>query len=181
MAKKKKQPKTPESGNDPKKKGLIRRLFGSRWVLIALGVVLVLAAAAAGWYFFLRSPEEAPAPDVSMEEGALPGELAAEDVYPELIALEPFEEIPLVPSGNFRSASLTVTLEMADPGMKAELLQQVGIVRAIVEQVTGTMTWTELRLPEGKLKLKYRLIRTLNERLNRVKIRNLYFKDFLMQ
>jgi len=53
-------------------------------------------------------------------------------------------------------------------------------IRQIIERETGTMSWFELRNPEGKLKLKFTLLKQINSILTGAKIRNLYFTNFIM-
>jgi flagellar FliL protein len=51
----------------------------------------------------------------------------------------------------------------------------------MIERTAGEMTWFELRSPEGKINLKYRLIEKINSLYTGAVVQNLYFTSFLMQ
>jgi flagellar FliL protein len=54
-------------------------------------------------------------------------------------------------------------------------------IRTIVTQQVGTMTWLELRNPEGKIMLKYNLLKRINAVFPKPMVHNIYFTTFIMQ
>jgi flagellar FliL protein len=98
-----------------------------------------------------------------------------------ILVLDPFEKIPLKNSKTMGYLNVDIAVELSDPGFSDLVNQDIYKVRQTIEQTAGEMTWFELRSPEGKIHLKYNLIRKINSLYTGAVVRNLYFTSFLMQ
>jgi len=54
-------------------------------------------------------------------------------------------------------------------------------IRQIVTTQAEGMSWLELRNPEGKIMLKYDLLKRINSIFPETVVRNIYYTNFLMQ
>jgi len=104
-----------------------------------------------------------------------------EPVFEDVVSLAPFEGLALKKSGNFGFIDINIDLELVSADMREKIEADQYRIRQIIEYETGKMTWLELRNPEGKLKLKFRLINSINSAVSGARIRNLYFTHFTMQ
>ncbi len=157
---------------------------------VALGAVLLLVAAAgvAVWLFFFRAPDSGKTsvepPGVEAVDKTAAG--SAEPRFKDVVVVEPFERIVLKPGGNMTSVTLAVSLELVLPGMRQEVAANMASIRTIIETTTGETNWSDLRSPEGKLALKLKLIKRINQhlagqRLTGARIRDLFFTNLMMQ
>lgn len=181
------------SEKDPaEKKKILQKLLKplgklkSPKVLIITGVSLLvlIALVFAGWFFFLKgnnSDKEAVV-TASMEQ-AEKEEIVEkkEPVFMDIIELEPFENIKLKKSGNMGFLAMNISLELALPVMREEVEADLFRIREVIEQETGKLTWLILRVPQGKLKLKYTLIKSINSLLSEAMISNVYFTRLIMK
>lgn len=154
-------------------------------VILLVSLLFILAGVVALWFFFLKGPDNdkgqdpvQPAQVEAVQE--TPGGYEAPR-FADVVVLETFERIALKPSGNMRFITLDIALELLDPGMSREIEAGMSAIRKIIEGETGGTTWLILRTPEGKLQLKLKLIRMINQTLTRAKIRDLFFINFIMQ
>lgn len=181
------------SEKDPaEKKKILQKLLKplgklkSPKVLIITGVSLLvlIALVFAGWFFFLKgnnSDKEAVV-TASMEQ-AEKEEIVEkkEPVFMDIIELEPFENIKLKKSGNMGFLAMNISLELVLPVMREEVEADLFRIREVIEQETGKLTWLILRVPQGKLKLKYTLIKSINSLLSEAMISNVYFTRLIMK
>lgn len=184
-----------ESSGEPSgKKTLIKRLVGSKKrLLLILGIGGVLMGMlAGGWIFFFRgSPEQATLAngESAMEESRAsngsgePGQPAQieEIVFEDIIVLEPFERIRLKTNSAFGSVILDVSLELMDHRYRKQVVSMEGRIRKIIMGQVREMRWLELRNPEGKIQLKYELLKRINSIFPKVMVRNVYFTNLIMQ
>ena len=56
-----------------------------------------------------------------------------------------------------------------------------GRIREIITNQLEEMMWLELRNPEGKIILKYNLLKRMNAIFPKLTVRNIYFTYFIMQ
>lgn len=97
------------------------------------------------------------------------------------MVLEPFERIPLKSGSTMGLISLDIALELTDHRYRKQVYTVQDRLNRVVESKVREMTWLELRSPEGKIRLKYELLRQMNSIFPKVTIRNIYFINFLMQ
>jgi len=97
-----------------------------------------------------------------------------------IVKLEPFSKIKLEKSRGFKFVNIDIALELItiDTIIKKNKKQRI---RHTIENELGKITWEALKTPEGKLKLKYALIKKINLVLSKAKIKNLYFINLIMQ
>lgn len=163
---------------------IFKRMFVSKKAIIisAACLVLVIAALAAVWFFFLRSD-----PKEVQEQAAREKELAAieaqekEIVFKDIVELALFERIPLKTGSAMPLVTIKVALELTDQRYRKQIFTMEERLRRIVESQVKEMTWLELRNPEGKLILKYDLIKRINSLFPQVIVRNVYFTYLIMQ
>lgn len=98
-----------------------------------------------------------------------------------ILRLETFEKIPLQNSKTMGYLNLDIALELSDPGLSDLLNRDIYDIRQMIKETAGKMSWFELRSPEGKINLKYRLIEKINSLYTGAVVQNLYFTSFLMQ
>ncbi len=191
MAKEKKKKKAGKgkekaAENDSQQKlSLLKRLLRPKMFILFLIVLLVISGGCfAGWYFFLKSDENNASGENELQEQTGKKDEEMEVVipppFPEIVDLKPLEKIPLKKTENLNYLSISVSLELSDPAMRATLIEQADKIRQIIDAEAGKLTWFVLRNPEGKLQFKYRLLKLMNKELTAVRVRNLYFTRFIM-
>ena len=137
------------------------------------------------WFFFFRgSPEEASLSNGrSATEEKAPGESdqIAEIIFEDIIELEPFERIRLKTNSAMGLVSLNISLELSDHRYRKQVYSMEDRIRKIIIGQVREMRWLELRNPEGKIHLKYELLKRLNSIFPKVMVRNIYFTNLIMQ
>lgn len=179
-----------DAGAAPKKRSFFKRILGGKkkLILIILLALVVLGGAGAGaWFFFLKPEpepvvEEADQPAVVTEEqiqAAL--DKKDEEIFEDIIVLAPFDRLKLRGTSAMGRISLNLSLELIEAEDRKLFYPKEDRIRKIVESQMMELTWLELRNPEGKIKLKYDLIKRINGGFNKPIIRNIYFTNFIMQ
>ncbi len=164
-----------------KKLSLIKRFLGlKKIILLPVLVMMLLLVGGSVWFFFFAGPDSKTGKDQEMSGQNAAVEIQEEPQFEDVVALAPFENITIVPGGSYGLLNMSIELELFSPGMRDVIEQDVPRIRQVIELETKTMGWLELRGPEGKLKLKFRLLNAINATLSETKIRNLYFTNFIM-
>lgn len=182
MAKKTK--KQVAKNKDSKETEPSKKRFGKKFLVISLLVLLlVIAGAGAAWFFFLKGPDkdETDAKPSQAEDAEKRKSVPVEPRFKDVVELEIFELLDLKPSGNMKAITLEIALELENPGMRQEIEANILSIRKIIETQTSEMTWLDLRAPEGKITLKLKLIKSINQSLATAKIRDLFFTNLTMQ
>ena len=184
-----------ESSGEPSgKETFVKRLLGSKKrLLLILGIGGVLMGIlAGGWVFFFRgAPEQGPLAngESAMEdnrassgsgESGQPGQIE-EIVFEDIVVLEPFERIGLKTNSAFGSVILDVSLELMDHRYRKQVVSVEDRIRKIIMGQVREMRWLELRNPQGKIQLKYALLKRINSIFPKVMVRNIYFTNLIMQ
>lgn len=155
------------------------------WILISAGLIICSILAAGGWFFFLRGDggeaKDAAETPAATETDAKNAAVVPPPAFPEIVELDPFEKLRLRPGGAMKTISLTLALEMADPAMGEELAGFIPKIRKVVEDEAAGMTWLTMRSAEGKLLFRFTLIRAVNRALPRPMVKDLYYKQLIMQ
>lgn len=161
----------------------MKRFAPKIWVVLGAVLLLVTAAGVAVWLFFLRAPDPGESPVVPPGVEAVDKAAAepAEPRFKDIVVVEPFERIMLKPGGNMTSVTLAVSLELILPGMRQEIDANMASIRGIIERTTGETNWSDLRSAQGKLALKLKLIKRINQRLAGAGIRDVFFTNLIMQ
>ena len=164
--------------------GVFKKIFKSKKsiIIIAVSFVLLIYFGAGVWFFFFKAnPEEGKtiiAAEKRLEETAVREQ---EIVFEDIVELEPFERIPLKASSTMGLISMNLSLELTDPRYKEQILTMEGSIREIITSQLEEMMWVELRNPEGKILLKYNLLKRINAMFSKLTVRNIYFTYFIMQ
>jgi len=173
---------TEESSEKPGIKLRLKKVVGNkkRLMIICVAIVLLLSTVAGGWFFFF-SGDDADSEAV-IEQGKAAGqEMQEEIIFEDIVVLAPFERIPLKGESSMGYISLDVALELIDHRYRKQVYTVQDRLIRVVENTVRQRTWRELRSPEGKIRLKYELLRQMNNIFPKVTIRNIYFINFLMQ
>lgn len=165
-------------------KNRLKRVVGTKKkpvLLLLMGVFLVCAMAGV-WFFLMK---EAPQEETISGRPSKPQEagqaLHTEVVFEDIIVLAPFERIQMKETSDMKQISLSISLETTDSRYKKQVSAMEEMIRKIIQDQVSKMTWLELRNPEGKIQLKYELLKQINAVFPQVMVRNLYFTHFLMQ
>lgn len=148
--------------------------------LILTGLILVMALAAAGGVFFFKIGGKEAADPVT-DLGRTPTGGTSPPIFEDLIDLAPFERIGLSPESEMRFISLNLSLELTDPARRNQVETSQDRIRDIVTLWMARKTWMELRTSEGKIMLKYDLLKQINSVFSDPVVRNIYFTYFIMQ
>lgn len=143
--------------------------------------MLIYLVAGAWVVFFKAGPKEAQAIIVvekRIEETAARGQ---ENIFEDIVTLEPFKRIPLKSSSTMGLISMNLSLELTDQRYKKQIFAMEGRIREVITSRLGEMMWLELRNPEGKIALKYNLLEHINAIFPKFTVRNIYFTHFIMQ
>ncbi len=178
------------SEDKPSKKQLLAGLLAripdnlkTRKVLIIIGAsVLAFLLLVVGLLFFLGgNGKEAPVEEQAVQS-VDPNAIAEQEiVFEDIVALEPFERIRLKTSSTMGLISLNISLELTGGRYRKQIYSVEDRLRTIVETQVAEMTWLELRNPDGKIRLKYELLKRMNGLFPKATIRNIYFTFFIMQ
>ncbi len=172
----------------PKIKEALNRLMESRKAIIitAVSFVLFLIVFVGGAVFFFKGgPEQAPRPESTMvTEQEIKSTLAGgtdQVIFEDIVDLLPFERIELKTSSTMALINMNLSLELTDHRLRKQIYTMEDRIRKIIEGEVGQMTWLELRNPEGKILLKYNLLKRINSIFPTPTVRNIYFTYFIMQ
>jgi len=169
-----------------KAREIFKKLFGSKkMVMITVaGMILLTSIVTAGIFFFGKSSEmdkDNQDKAVAKEAATAAGTVMEKVVFEDIVVLKPFDRIRLKEGSSMKFISLDMSLELSDARYKKEVTAMEDKIRQIITRQAEGMTWLELRNPEGKIMLKYDLLKRMNSIFPEVMIRNIYFTNFLMQ
>tara|TARA_B100000614_G_scaffold240556_1_gene241013 strand:+ start:163 stop:753 length:591 start_codon:yes stop_codon:yes gene_type:complete len=170
-----------------KKKSFLSKLPkpSKKWMIIGAIVLIVLGGGAGALFFFFSGDDEAEMALVpeTVQEISIQEALDKKDemIFEDVVVLAPFVRIPLRGSSAMGMISLNISLELTDHRYRKSVVTMEDRIRKIVTQQVREMTWLELRHPQGKIELKYALLKRMNGIFPKVMIRNVYFTNFLMQ
>ena len=161
-----------------KRKEFFKRILGSKKIIIIIVVSLVLLAGLVigAWLFLFK---ESPKEDQD-DQNTIPIR-QAEVVFEDIVDLEPFEHIQLKAGSTMTLISMNLSLELTDHRFRKQVYTMEDRIRKIITGQVKEMTWLELRNPEGKIMLKYNLLKRINSIFPKATVRNIYFTNFIMQ
>ena len=173
-----------------KKKSLVKRVLGSKKKLalaILTGVFLTGTMAGIWFFFFKGDSQKSNIPgDTKDTQEIVQAALDQPDkkdeiIFEDIVEFEPFERIHLKGNSAMGLVSVTLSLELMDHRYRKQMYSMQDRIRKIVMDHVREMVWLELRNPEGKIKLKYKLLKEINAIFPKVMVRNIYFTEFIMQ
>ncbi|MCK5162676.1 MAG: flagellar basal body-associated FliL family protein [Desulfobacula sp.] len=154
-------------------------------IIIAASVVLLISLVIGVWWLFFKPvPKEDQAVRHAIADRQDINEtLTREDevVFEDIVDLEPFERISLKTSSTMGLVSMNLSLELTDHRFRKQIYTMEDRIRKIITGQVEEMTWLELRNPEGKIMLKYNLLKRINSIFPKATVRNIYFTNFIMQ
>ena len=155
-----------------------------------LGAVVVLAGAGGALYYLARAGK---LPNTGGAAAARPAPVKAEPASVHLVAMEPLV-VNLADPGGKTYLRLVVTLRVEDAsaGSSAKAKPDKGkeskegednaaAIRDTVLAVLGTQTADALLAADGKVRLKSELKAALAAHVGDMKVREIYFTEFLVQ
>lgn len=176
----------PEDSTETEPSGKIaalkKVLVNKKRLIIILGAALVILLIIAGIAVFLFSgPSEEEAvtagqPAVSENAGS-----NQEPAFQDIVTFEAFERLPLKNGSAKEFISLSLSLELMDRRFQMQVYSVEDRIRRIVQNQVRELTWLELRSPEGKIRLKYDLLKSINALFPKAMVRDVYFTNFIMQ
>lgn len=154
--------KTEEQQEDesPKKKGIPKMI-----VIIVAGLVLMLIVTIVVGYFVTHKPEPKPVDSF---------------VIGPMYSLDPFV-VNLIDYNGRRYLKTEIDLELENDKMTAEIERKVPFIRNIIINVLSSKTFKDISSIEGKDSLRREIVYRVNRALSGGKVKNVYFKDFVVQ
>lgn len=141
-------------------------------------VILVLGGAALAYFLVFNKPAPAPAAG---------GSAKSVDIAPAPTG----EPGPLLKLNDFivnladreanRYLKLGLALEMADDDTLKKVTEREPIVRDAVIQLISSLTYKQVRTPQGKKELRKSLHNKLSDVLGRGLVRGVFFTEFVVQ
>jgi flagellar FliL protein len=163
-------------------KAFFKRMFGSKKaIIIIVSLVLLTGLAIGAWlFFFKQSPKEDQAKEDQIGQNTI---IARQDevIFEDIVDLEPFEYIKLKESSSMSLISMNLSLELTDHRFRKQVYTMEDRIRKIIIEQVEEMTWLALRNPEGKIMLKYKLLKRINSLFPKAMVRNIYFTNLIMQ
>ncbi|MCP3941206.1 MAG: flagellar basal body-associated FliL family protein [Desulfobacteraceae bacterium] len=171
--------------------GGLKKLLGAKKKLVLIsGIILffVVILGVVGSLFFGGSPEDSNVSnDISVTQaarvsgGSVKTDIITTIVFENIIELEPFERIRLKSNSVMGLVSLDLSMELIDLSYKEQVVSMQEKIRKIIIGQVREMRWLELRNPEGKIHLKYELLKKFNALFPKVMVRDIYFTNLIMQ
>ena len=164
--------------------GIFKKVFKSKKsiIIIAVSSVLLITVGAGVWSFFLKADSKTEQAQIAAEKMLKEAAgLEQEIVFEDIVELELFERIPLKSNSSMGLISMRLSLELTDQRYRKQIFTMEDRIREIIAGQIREMTWLELRNPEGKLLLKYNLLKRINSIFPKLMVRNIYFTYFIMQ
>lgn len=169
----------------PIKDGFKKALESTRTIIIiSVSVVLLIGLALVLWFFVFKSnQDDISQPQAGVVQGEIQGEPAVEQeiLFEDIVEFEPFERMALKTSSTMGQLSLKLSLELTDPRYRKQIYTMEDRIRKIVTEQVANTTWLELRNSEGKIMLKYNLLKRINALFPKAMVRNVFFTYFIMQ
>ena len=183
MAKKEKAPEAEDGGEKPEgaeaapKKGLLGKLLNKKVLMIAVpALVVVLAGAGAGTYFFIIKPHGAEKDKVAKAEEIplTPPQVAFSDVPDILVNIQSNDGTPAYLK---LSLSLEMDNDLAKTGMTALMPRLVDQFQSYLRE----LRIDDLKGSEGVLRLKEELLRRADTAAAPYKVRDVLLKQMIIQ
>lgn len=159
--------------------------------MLIWGFLLVVLLAAGAWFFLFDMPEEdkkemaaytiAAENLAEQDRAAVIRQVMDETVFADIVSLEPFEGLLLKGGSSMGHVEMDLALELIDPDIRQQVDSMTDRIHAVVQEQVKRLTWLELRSPEGKIQLKYTLVKQINSLFSVPVVRNVYLTKFLMR
>jgi len=164
------------------KKISLPKLSKKSIIIIAVSSVLPIILIVASLFFIFQSSPEEDINNIALKEELAATEASEQEiVFEDIVDFEPFERIALKTGSTMKLITINLSLELTDQRYRKQIFTMEGRIRKIIIGQVAQMTWLELRSPEGKIMLKYNLLKRINSIFPKLTIRNIYFTYFIMQ
>lgn len=184
---------SPARGKGPKP-GLIVKVkqklkvfsISKKVLMISLVAILLISGLTVGGVLFLKKkPEKVQEAhdqiEQKKEEVKIESHLPKGPEFNDIVTLKSFEHLLLKEDSDMKAIRLSLSLELFDSRDKQKVEAAQEKIGQIIEQKMKQMTWQDLRDVEGKIKLKYDLLKQINAIFPEIMIRNIFFTNFIMQ
>ncbi len=155
-------------------------------IMAAVAVVLAIGGAAGGYFYGVSKgavAAAAAAATTATTQGESPKAEAKADEKATIGPLVPFDDIivNLLDNQDTRYLKASLTLEMDGQAGADEVNARKAQVRDAILLLMSSKTINELRDLQGKLQLRADLMERINGFLQKGKVKNIYFTDFVVQ
>src|SRR5580698_1248881 len=167
----------PEGAEGAAKKGLLGKLLNKKMLMIAVpALVVVLAGAGAGTYFFVIKPHNAEKNKVAKADAIplTPPQVAFSDVPDILVNIQSNDGTPAYLK---LSVSLEMDNDLAKTGMTALMPRLVDQFQSYLRE----LRLEDLKGSEGVLRLKEELLRRADAAAAPYKVRDVLLKQMIIQ
>lgn len=165
-------------------KKMFERILGYKKVIliIAVSLFVLISLVAGGRLFFFKGSAGDVQESMTSSKDSLPETAWGNDVvFEDIVDLEPFERIQLKGTSAMGLISIHLSLELTDHQYSNQFYTMQDRIRKIITGQVEEMTWLVLRNPEGKIMLKYNLLKRINSIFPKPAVGNVYFTYFIMQ
>jgi len=155
--------------------------MSNKLLFIVLGVVLLLVVGMGGGLMLMWSKLSAMNTQLVAANAPVSGQHSASQPFiGPIVPLETFI-VNLADPGGKRFLRVTVDLELTDAAVESELQTRMPQVRNAVLMVLPNKRFEDISSSDGKLQLRDELIQGINQYLAAGQVRNIYFKEFVVQ
>ncbi len=165
-------------------KKMFKYIFGYKKIILIIAVslfVLITLVAGCRLFFFKESAGDVQNSMTPSKDSLPTAAWENEVVFEDIIDLEPFERIQLKGSAAMGLINMHLSLELTDYQYKNQVYTMQDRIRKIITGQVEEMSWLLLRNPEGKIMLKYDLLKRINSIFSKPAVSNIYFTYFIMQ
>mgnify|MGYP006279040285 CR=1 FL=1 len=150
-------------------------------IMTMLAVLLMMAVGAGAYYIGMQSAgAQQQTEDGEKEKKSSGFSFGSAEYLGPLVELEDFV-VNITDRENTRYLKVSITLEAANKKTKSEVDNRLPQVRdTIIFQISGK-TYDQLRDLQGKKQLQAELIQSLNQLLDKGRIKRLFFTEFVVQ
>ena len=170
-------PDSPEKGDPVSRKSPLKK-----WVLLgALGFILLAAGVVAAAFFL---PEYLPAPLSFFDQGPAKDAQAhkkpSQEERGHIYTMDPFI-VNLADGGQNRYLKIRINLESKKQEANEEFTKKLPLIKDTILTILSQKKSDELFHSSGKEKLKAEILRWVNPNLADLKIKAVYFSEFVIQ
>lgn len=146
-----------------------------------IGVLMIFMLGMGGGLFLMWNKLSAINIQSNANTNVQPGQGATvESTIGSIYALETFI-VNLADEGGNRYLRVTLDLELENPDLESELKKRLPQVRDSILMILPSKRFEDISPVEGKIALRDEILAKLNGFINKGKITNIYFKEFVIQ
>lgn len=152
--------------------------MSKKTIIIVGSAALVFLLVIGAGFFILWSkissitPGEEVAPDVTVQE--------EENVLGPMLSLETMI-VNLADDGGKRYLRVTMALELSGPEAMSSINMRLPQIRDTILMILPTKTYKDVSTTGGKVALRNELMGAVNQLINKGRVSNIYFTEFVVQ